>query len=83
MSRLSARPTIGVLNGTGTMCLAALAPLQPHVPSNEAFLQKRWSCYVRLGKPLALKARADLDAFVAVESRTPPKPNPLPSRGPE
>ena len=63
--RLSTRAWIGLQDGAGHLCGAALAPLEPHVLWDRDFLQRRVDCYGRMGSPLAARARADLDAFLA------------------
>jgi spermidine synthase len=65
MQRLATRAAIGLRDGTGPLCGAALAPLEPHVPWQGDFLERRARCYARMGSPLAAQARADLGAFRA------------------
>jgi hypothetical protein len=65
MQRLSARATIGLGDGSGALCVAAIEPLEPHVPWDHDFLQQRAECYRQRGHPLAGQARVDLDDFVA------------------
>jgi predicted membrane-bound spermidine synthase len=65
MLRLSTRAWIGLQDGAGHLCGAALAPLEPHVLWDRDLLQMRADCYGRMGSPLAARARADLDAFRA------------------
>jgi spermidine synthase len=63
--RLAARANIGLTMGFEERCVAALAPLEPWVPWDLALLQERVRCYSLRGHPLAARARADLDAFLA------------------
>lgn len=63
--RLSTRAWIGLQDGAGHLCGAALAPLEPHVLWERDFLRMRADCYGRMGSPLAARARADVDAFRA------------------
>ncbi len=79
MLRLSTRATIGLRDGAGHLCSAALAPLEPHVPWDRDLLQKRFDCYNRFGSPLAARARADLDAFRAAAPATAEKELAAPS----
>ena len=65
MPRLWARAVIGLRDGSGPQCVAGLAPLEPHVPWEREFLEKRAECYGRSGSPLAGQARTDLEAFRA------------------
>jgi spermidine synthase len=65
MPRLSTRAAIGLRDGTWPLCGAALAPLEPHVPWQGDFLERRAVCYARIGSPLAARARADVDTFRA------------------
>jgi spermidine synthase len=65
MSRLATRASIGLRDGTWHLCGVALAPLEPHVPWQGDFLERRATCYARIGSPLAARARADVDAFRA------------------
>jgi spermidine synthase len=65
MKRLATRAAIGLRDGTWPLCGVAIAPLEPHVPWQGDFLERRATCYARLGSPLASRARADLDAFRA------------------
>jgi len=44
--------------------VAALAPIEPHVPWSFPVLARRLAAYDALDHPLAQRARADLDAFV-------------------
>src|SRR5262245_1320844 len=64
VQRLSTRAMIGLRDGTGELCQAALVPLEPYVPWEGDLLQMRADCYARTGNPLAVRARADRDAFV-------------------
>lgn len=66
--RLQTRAAIGLADREGSRCGAALAPLEPHVPWDGAFLKSRADCYERLDSPLAAKARRDLEVFRAAEA---------------
>jgi spermidine synthase len=79
LARLSTRATIGLRDSTGRLCGAALAPLEPHVPWDGDFLRKRAECYGRIGSPLAARAHADLDAFLAAAPATAEKQPSTPS----
>lgn len=68
MRRLSTRAAIGLRDGTWPLCGAALASLEPHVPWQGDFLERRATCYGRMGSQLAAQARADLDVFRAAAS---------------
>jgi spermidine synthase len=65
MPRLWTRALIGLRDRTGPQCGAALAPLEPHVPWEADFLERRAQCYASIGSPLASRARADLATFYA------------------
>src|SRR5262249_46701538 len=65
MPRLWTRAVIGLRDGSGPQCVAGLAPLEPNVPWEREFLEKRAECYGRSGSPLARQARADLETFRA------------------
>src|SRR5262249_26982255 len=45
MPRLWTRAAIGLRDGSGPQCVAALAPLEPHVPWEREFLERRAACY--------------------------------------
>jgi spermidine synthase len=69
--RLFTRAEIGLRDGAGRLCGAALSPFEPNVPWQGDFLQERASCYARLGNRLAARARADLAAFRAAAPLAP------------
>src|SRR5262249_56149889 len=69
MLRLFTRATIGLRDGTGPQCEAALASLEPYVPWQEDILEKRADCYERRGSALAARARSDLNRVRSAASR--------------
>ncbi len=53
-----------------SLCVEALAPLEPNVPWEEPFLTYRYGCYKSHKHPLAARARRDLESFL---DAAPPK----------
>jgi MFS family permease len=68
--RLLSRISITRAVDAQSLCVEVLAPLEPHVPWEEAFLTYRHECYKAHHHPLAARARRDLERFLA---DTPPK----------
>jgi spermidine synthase len=64
-ARLVTRAKIGLRPDLDRLCVDALAPLEPWVPSERVLLQRRVDCYTRHAHPLADRARVDLDAYRA------------------
>jgi hypothetical protein len=59
------------LAGARRYCVAAFAVYEPHLPWREVFLERRRDCYRALGHPLAARAAADLEEFLAGEPVAP------------
>lgn len=62
-ARLRARVEVANLYDRTGRCVEALAPLEPHPPWDERFLEHRAACYAATGNPRAEKAVADLMRF--------------------
>ncbi len=69
LTRLQTRASIGLNPALDRLCVAALAPLEPHVPWDEALLRARVECYGSVEHPWTARARADLALFLANASR--------------
>jgi hypothetical protein len=67
-SRIGAMLAIAELIDDRTVA-TALAPLEPDVPFTFPVLTRRAAAYTALGHPLAGRASADLDAFLAGQPR--------------
>ena len=62
--RLLSRIWISRAVDAQSLCVDAIAPLEPHVPWQEPFLTYRYQCYQALHHPLAARARRDLERFL-------------------
>ena len=79
--RLITRIWVAQALGEPGLCAEAIAPLEPHVPWEEAFLAYRYGCYRSLHHPLTDRAGRDLEAFRAdappsLAASLPPPPAP-------
>lgn len=63
--RLLSRIWISRAVDAKSLCVDAIAPLEPHVPWEEPFLTYRYQCYQAYHHPLAARARRDLEQFLA------------------
>ena len=63
--RLQTRAAIGLSPGLEGRCAAAFADLEPDVPWERDFLERRLRCYSSDHHPLEARARSELEAFVA------------------
>ncbi|PYQ60640.1 MAG: spermidine synthase [Acidobacteria bacterium] len=63
--RLHSRIGISRAVDAQSLCVDAIAPLEPHVPWEEPFLTYRYQCYQTHHHPLAARARRDLEQFLA------------------
>jgi spermidine synthase len=61
--RLGVMTTLATLMDFNSVCVEALAPLEPHVPWNRDFLRARLNCYAATHHPLKIQAEYDLAAF--------------------
>jgi spermidine synthase len=62
--RLLSRIWISRAVDAQSLCVDAIAPLEPHVPWQEPFLTYRYQCYQARHHPLAARARRDLARFL-------------------
>jgi spermidine synthase len=64
-ARKMMRLQLATLGDWGSLCVEALAPLEPEVPWNLSTLSLRQDCYTRTGHPLTRTAQEELERFTA------------------